>query len=75
MSNPAGAGAANATAGVPSLGELIDQLRRLERQRQGATPASSEYIEVVGAERRLIEQIHDCIAVLDIGPTPLSRAQ
>jgi hypothetical protein len=54
--------------GDPPLGGLIDELRRIERRRLEATPGSSEYIEVLGFERALAEQIRDQIAELDRAP-------
>jgi hypothetical protein len=51
-----------------SLLDLIEQLRRMERRRADATPGSSEYIELVGFERTLADEIHDRIVGLDTGP-------
>ncbi|HEU4672032.1 MAG TPA: hypothetical protein VFS32_03970 [Candidatus Limnocylindrales bacterium] len=50
------------------LAVLIDELRRMERRRLEATPGSSEYIEVLGFERTLVERIRDRIEGLDCGP-------
>ncbi len=50
------------------LRDLIEELGRIERRREGATPGSSEYIELVGFERRLVEQIDAMVRGLDVGP-------
>jgi Ribonuclease G/E len=47
------------------LRDLIEDLRRMERRRLEATPGSSEYMEVLGFERRLAERIHDEVVRLD----------
>jgi hypothetical protein len=51
-----------------ALASLIEDLRRVERRRIEATPGSSEYIEVVGFERRLVERISEELTELDRGP-------
>jgi hypothetical protein len=56
-----------------SLGELIDELRRIERRRADATPRSSEYMELLGFERRLVEQIRDRVESLDASEAGPSR--
>jgi uncharacterized membrane protein len=48
-----------------SLGELIEELRRIERRRTDATPRSSEYMELLGFERRLVDRIREQVAELD----------
>jgi hypothetical protein len=59
-----------------SLGELIDELRRIERRRADATPRSSEYMELLGFERRLVEQIRDRVESLDAAEAgPARRAE
>ena len=50
-----------------SLGELIEELRRIERRRADATPRSSEYMELLGFERRLVDQIREQVTELDRG--------
>jgi predicted transcriptional regulator len=59
------------------LRDLIEELRRMERLREDATPGSSEYIELVGFERQLVDRIRDRIERLDTGPdwtpTPTGR--
>ncbi|HEY3522285.1 MAG TPA: hypothetical protein VGK63_01165 [Candidatus Limnocylindrales bacterium] len=51
-----------------SLGDLIEELRRIERRRLEATPGSSEYIEVLGFERTTVDRIRERIDALDRGP-------
>jgi hypothetical protein len=51
-----------------SLGGLVEELRRIERRREGATPGSSEYIELVGFERALIDEIRALVIQLDTPP-------
>ena len=51
-----------------SLGGLGEELRRIERRREAATPGSSEYIELVGFERALIDEIRALVIQLDTPP-------
>jgi hypothetical protein len=52
----------------PALRDLIERLRQMERRREAATPGSSEYIELVGFERALADEIVTRIRSLDRGP-------
>lgn len=52
----------------PALRDLIEQLRQMERRREAATPGSSEYIELVGFEHTLADEIRARILGLDTGP-------
>lgn len=53
---------------APALRDLIEQLRQIERRRVDATPGSSEYIELIGFERTLVELIRSRVLDLDSGP-------
>jgi hypothetical protein len=62
-----------------SLRDLIEELRHMERRRGEATPGSSEYMDVLDFERRLVERIHEQIVRLDApelrtAPPPEPRA-
>jgi hypothetical protein len=57
----------------PSLRGLIDRLGQMERRREAATPGSSEYIELVGFERGLADEILTRIRSLDRGPDWVDR--